>query len=59
MLQAVKMAFETNKEPKLDVMQPDLDDIDPDSVDIVPLNLDHLLYRIEKIEEFLVDFGWE
>ena len=53
------MAFEVNKEPKLDVMQPELDDIDPDEGLVAPLDLDHLLHRIEKIEEFLVDFGWE
>lgn len=55
------MAFETNKEPKLDVMQPDLDDIDPDPVegDEALIKLEILRARIDKIEHFLLDFGWE
>lgn len=54
------MAFETNKEPKLDVMQPHLDDIDPDiSIgESVELQVERLRIKIQKIELFLVDFGW-
>ena len=54
------MAFETNKEPKLDVMQPDLDQIEDLGEEDPSLEgqLHAILARLDKLELFLVDFGW-
>ena len=54
------MAFETNKVPKLDVMQPilDLEEDLVDEGDEALVKLDILRARIEAIELFLADFGW-